>query len=69
MTWRNQQALASLKVAFAALLPVTTGSFLEVQFQSFADWSAVIHGGPHRKTMLKNRVYVCKRTDEFLTIP
>jgi len=35
----------------------------------FSDRSAVIHGGPHRKTMLKNRVYVCKRTDEFLTIP
>jgi hypothetical protein len=49
-------------------LPVTTGSFLEVQFQSFSDWSAVIDGGPHRKTMLKNRVYVCKRTDELMTI-
>jgi hypothetical protein len=30
------------------LLPVTTGSFLEAQFQSFPDRSAVIHGGPQR---------------------
>ena len=29
-------------------LPVTTGIFLEVQFQSFADRSTVIHGGPQR---------------------
>jgi hypothetical protein len=29
------------------LLPFTTGSFLETQFQSLACQSAVIHGGPH----------------------
>lgn len=29
-------------------LPVTTGSFLEVQFQSLVDRSAFIHDGPQR---------------------
>jgi hypothetical protein len=29
------------------LLPFTTGSFLETQFQGLACQSAVIHGGPH----------------------
>jgi len=29
-------------------LPLTTGIFLAVHFQSFADRSAVIHGGPQR---------------------
>jgi hypothetical protein len=29
-------------------LPITNGSFLEAQFQSFADPLAVIHHGQHR---------------------
>jgi len=35
----------------------------------FSDLSAVIRGGPHHKDMLKNRIYVGKRTDESLTVP